>query len=449
MTAEKITYLIDNLSEGLGVEVKNWLNGLKSNEDKSTLAKEIIALANSGGGLIFIGFDDQGDQFVEIQPQDGEFDAFTQDSIANVVKKYVSPPCQCSVSYHQQKESTIKHPVISVPGGHRTPVWAKHGGPDNKHLQPETVYVRRPGGASERATTQDDWEKLLDRLVKARQNELLNAMRDVLNPQQSIIRPEENLEQWDKKCLGFWNKKINALPDSDGRRNEKGYWTVSFLIENFTRPRVTTLKKKLENEVPVYSGWPPFLIAHDYPRRPSVIGDEIEAWLAYNQSVDEFVTEDAFADYWRLSNHGKGFLLRPMHEDRTGFLSDVYPKPRGPYFDWTLSIYRMTEILKFVEALAEHFADRNAKFSLLLNYYGTNGRKLVNCSHQFYLSEGAECSHTQLNARLDGVVTQIGMTLEEAIFTLLRPIYEQFNFTELPEELVNYVVRDALSNQRV
>ncbi len=447
MSEKKITFLIDNLSEGLDVEVKNWLNGLKSNEDKSTLAKEIIALANSGGGHIFIGFDDQGDQFVEVQAQGGEFDAFTQDSIANVVNKYVSPPCQCSVSYHRQKDSTITHPVITVPGDHRTPVWAKHGGPDNKNLQPESVYVRRPGGASERARTQDDWEKLLDRLVKARQNELLSAMRNVLNPPQRVIRPEESLDLWDKKCLNLWIEKISALPDSDARRNEKGYWTVSFAIETFNRPSLTTLRKKLANEIPIYSDWPPFTFLTDHPRSPSARGDEIEAWLARNQSVDEFVSEDVYADYWRLSNRGKGFLLRPMQEDRAGFLSNFYPKPVGPYFDWTLPIYRMTEILKFVESLAGHFADRNSKFSLFLNYYGTNSRKLVNCSHKYYLSEGAECSHSQLTARLDGVVSQIGMTLEEAIFTLLRPIYEQFNFTELPKELVDSVVQDTLSNQ--
>ena len=424
MSKEKITFLIENLSEGLDVEVKNWLNGLMSNEDKSTLAKEIIALANSGGGLIFIGFNDQGDQFVEIQPQDGEFDAFTQDSIANVVKKYVSPPCQCYVSYHQQKDSTIKHPVISVPGDHRTPVWAKHGGPDNKNLQSETVYVRRPGGASERAKTQDDWEKLLDRLVKARQNESLNAMRDVLNPPKRIIQPEERLDKWDNKCLNFWTDKVKVLPNSDARRNEKGYWTVSFVIENFNRPHLTTIKRKLANETPIYSASPPFAVVPYGPRSPTARGDEIEAWLAHNQSVSKLVSEDDSADYWRLSNRGKGFSLKPMLEDSASYLSNEYPKLKGPYFDWIFPIYRMTEILKFVESLATHFADRNSRFSLLVKYYKTNGRRLVYQNYRLTLPEGIECSQSQLESRMSSVVSQINITLEETVYTLLRPIYE-------------------------
>jgi hypothetical protein len=45
-------------------------------------------------------------------------------------------------------------------------VWAKHGSPDEKTLKAATVYIRRAGGFSEPPRNQDDWEKLIDRLVK-------------------------------------------------------------------------------------------------------------------------------------------------------------------------------------------------------------------------------------------------------------------------------------------
>lgn len=59
-TSDRIEHLINNLTERLDVEVKNWLNGPRTNDDKARLAKEIIALANSVGGDIFIGFEDEG-----------------------------------------------------------------------------------------------------------------------------------------------------------------------------------------------------------------------------------------------------------------------------------------------------------------------------------------------------------------------------------------------------
>jgi len=67
-------------------------------------------------------------------------------------------------------------------------------------LQTGQVYVRRPGGASEPSRTQDDWEKLIDRLVKARQDDLLAAMRKVIDPlagADHAARP--NLEEWDRE----------------------------------------------------------------------------------------------------------------------------------------------------------------------------------------------------------------------------------------------------------
>ena len=151
--SDRITYLINNLTERLDVKAKNWLNGLTTNDDRARLAKEIIALANSGGGDIFIGFDDEGAGHPEIPPELGVPEAFSQDSIADLVKRYANPPCECRVSFHKRNNSTIDHHVITVPGDHRTPIMVKSGSPDQKTLRPGTVYVSRPGGSSELAST--------------------------------------------------------------------------------------------------------------------------------------------------------------------------------------------------------------------------------------------------------------------------------------------------------
>ena len=128
-----IQALVDNPQESLDVEVKNWLNGLRENSDKAKLAKETIALANSGGGRIVIGFEDQGDIILpEIKPAAGELEAFTQDAIAEIVQRYVSPPCQCRVEMVSRTDSENQHPVIIVPGEHRTPLFATKGSPDGK-----------------------------------------------------------------------------------------------------------------------------------------------------------------------------------------------------------------------------------------------------------------------------------------------------------------------------
>lgn len=445
MSKEKINFHINNLSEGLDIEVKNWLSGLQSNDVKAKLAKEIIALANNGGGYIFIGFDDEGEGHPEIPPDAGELEAFTQDSIASLVERYVTPPCQCTVEYFLREGSELSHPVIAVPGEHRTPVWAQRGSPDKTTLQKGTMYVRRPGGYSEPAKTQDDWEKVLDRLVKARQIDQFNAFRDIINPPKDVVAAKPDLDQWDKTSLDIWRKKVAKLPDGDGRCHQQGYWTVSFSIEPFKNPTLRELKEFLERESPAYSGWRPFTFIHRAPLKPTAAGDIIQAWLAQDHNPKTLTSVDERADFWRVSRDGTGFLLRPMQEDRESYCSNISPRPQGPSFDWTFPIYRMTEVLKFVEALALKFSDQNAEFNILLNYYRTEGRSLQSHSFKYNLWESASCTQDTLVARLSGVVSDIGVSLEEKIYSLLTPIYEQFDFTELPKTLVDSVVREALS----
>lgn len=443
MSDERISFLINNLTESLEVEVKNWLGGLQDNNEKARLAKEIIALANHGGGYVFIGFDDEGDGHPEIEPAAGELEAFTQDNIASIVSRYVTPPCQCTVSFHSREGSELRHPVITVPGKHRTPVWAQRGSPDQS-LRTDVMYIRRPGGSSEPARTQDDWEKVLERLVKARQTDQLNAIRDIINPPQEVVRAMPDLDTWDASSLDIWRSKTEPLQAGDTRSLEAGYWTVSFSIEPFERPGLRELKEVLEREMPAYSGWRPFTYIHRDPMRPSANGDVIEAWLVESHGPELVQVPRDHSDFWRVARDGKGFLLRPMQEDAPGYLSNVSPRPDGPYFDWIFPIYRMTEVLKFIEALGLRFSDEGAEFVLKLNYYGTNGRSLQQHSFRYNLWDGGVCRQDELSSEVSGSIAEISTALEEKVHALLTPIYEQFDFTELPKALVDNVVRRVL-----
>ncbi|WP_409562239.1 ATP-binding protein [Hyphomicrobium sp. B1] len=443
MTDEQIQALINNLQEGLYVEVKNWLGGLAEERERARLAKEIIALANSGGGAIFIGFDDTAQGHPEIAPEQGHLEAFSQDRIAAVVARYVTPPCQCRVAYAQRLGSEIRHPVIIVPGDHRTPLWASRADPEQRILQTDRVYVRRPGGASEPSRTQDDWEKLIDRLVKARQDDLLTAMRKVINPlAETDQTPRPNLEEWDRESYAAWTAKIAQLAADSPHRLAEGHWTFSFSIEGFQAESLNALNEMLRQDMPAYSGWPPFTYLQAEGRRPVARGDLIEAWLA-NLADNNGET----SDYWRISRDGKGFLLRPMQEDRADFMANRMPRPQPPLFDWILPIYRVTELLKFVEALALRFAGANSQISVILRYYSAVGRRLCCHSLRWNVLEGARCAEESISSSLTFPTEEIGINIEERVQALLVPIFEQFEFTELRKAIVDRVVQEVLGNR--
>ena len=172
--------LINEPRETLDVEVKEWLDRT-DNDHRSMVAKEIIALANHGGGFLVIGFEERADGTFE--PSAGRptnLDAWSQDSIQSIVFKYADPGVQCRVHHRANAASRERYPIIAIPGGRRVPIRAKAGSPDGKKLSAHRVYIRRPGPASEEPKTAEEWDRFFERCLQNRRAELLEAMRSIM-----------------------------------------------------------------------------------------------------------------------------------------------------------------------------------------------------------------------------------------------------------------------------
>lgn len=441
---ERLSFLINNLREDQEVEIKNWLNCLAERSDQATLAKEIIALANHGGGYVFIGFEDD-EPHASIDAPNGWEDAFSHDAIANVIERYVSPPCQCEVHILQRDGEEVSHPVIVVPGNHRTPLLARRGSPaEDESFERYDIIVRRPGGKSERASTQDDWEKLIDRLVRARQSEMIDAMRGVLNPEESIVveSPEIDLEPWIIASQERWATKLAEanISGDDPRRFLSGFWYVAFGISDFAVDDLTTLSTFMDREISKYSGWPPFTYLHNEPMRPYPLGDTIEAWIGANP-------EAWHPDFWRVSKDGYGFLLRPYQEDGDDYGANRTPRPARPAFDWVFPIWRMTETLLYIHGLGLEFATPDSDFELKVLFDGTRGRSLEQSSLRYMLRDGGRCQSDQIQSSVSAKVGDIEPNLNEIVTSLLTPVFAQFEFTELPPALVRHVIKEVLNNR--
>ena len=430
MNPADIQALIDEPREELNVEVKNWLNGLADKPDKAALAKEIIALANQGGGCILIGFDDTKTGFREAEPQPNEKHAFTQDAIASVVDRYVTPPCQCRVELYARKDSKVQHPVVMVPGDARVPLFASRGDAD-RNLETARVYIRRPGGKSEQPRTQDDWEKLIARLVEARLSELLDTSPDEQDA-------GSDLKRWQTASLDAWRQKIEEFAEDDPRRFQSGYWTVSFRINSFHCEGIRALKTALDKPIPYSSGWPPFAT-----RIYSDFRSEGEIITAY---PDEPSSSLEAHQYWRMSTDGKGFMLCPMQEDTSGCEDDAERHPKIRAFYSISPNYRMVEVLKFIEMMAKEFGDTASTFQLMVTYHNAKGR-VMRGDGKFFEDRPYPkfvCHSESLGNSIEARVEDIETRLVDLIWKLLAPVYVQFGFMELSEEFVRHYVDRAL-----
>ena len=105
-----------------------------------SLAKEIVAFANSQGGVVLVGVADNGD----VLGLDGSFDkssAFT-DWVANILRTAINPPLNCDMSVEFFNDKKVG--VISVPKGADKPYQTNTG-----------QYLVRIGATNRTASVQE------------------------------------------------------------------------------------------------------------------------------------------------------------------------------------------------------------------------------------------------------------------------------------------------------
>jgi hypothetical protein len=422
--------------ETLDVEVKEWLD-LTDHDHRSTTAKEIIALANHGGGYLLAGFKENTDgSFAPATPRPPNLDAWSQDAIQSIVSKYVDPLVQCSVIHRPAPGSKDRYPIIAVPGGHRVPVRAKAGSPDGKKLVPHRVYIRRPGPNSEEPKTAEEWDRLFERCLQNRKAELLEAMRAIMAgvvptaPTQAPSKTDELL-QFESVAIERWKARVAKLPPKAPPRFPDGYYDVSIGIDgDFSPPTLPSLRNIIETEVRNHSGWPPFVTLNRVPFAPKAIDGAVEFWRG--PEPDGVYDTPAHHDFWRIAPSGLFFTRRGYQED--GLFEGM---ERGKYFDIVAPTRRIGETILEVVYIARALKVSEANLICRCQWFGLAGRALISRGNPNRLMLGDYVSEQNTFEGAQTVALDaLPAALPEAVFAILAPLYELFDFFQLPKRLV-------------
>lgn len=334
--------LINEPRETLDVEVKDWLD-LTDSDHRAMIAKEIIALANHGGGFLVIGFEEGADgTFQPSACRPVNLDAWSQDNIQSIIAKYADPGVQCRVHHRDSTASRQKHPIIVVPGGHRVPIRAKAGAPDGRKLVAHRVYIRRPGPAREEPKTAEEWDRFLERCLQNRQAELLEAMRSIMAgviPNAAPATPTrlDQLKAFEAQAIARWETLVAPLPVGVPPTLPCGHYDLLMAIDgDFERKSLSDLRDTIRQAVRNHSGWPPFVNLNRAPYAPKPVDGAIECWIGPDN--DGTYDRPAHHEFWRISPDGILFTRRGYPED--GGWKGISP---GTSFDITTSTWRLGE----------------------------------------------------------------------------------------------------------
>ena len=139
----QLEFLLEYPNENLEREYKNWLD-LSTREGQADIAKAIIALANHGGGNVIVGFRDIDSVLTPDVPRPVDLSQYSQDRINGIIRRYADPVFHCECREIEHPTSGLLYPIILVPGGHKTPIRTRRGGPNNQYFNQNVYLIRRP-----------------------------------------------------------------------------------------------------------------------------------------------------------------------------------------------------------------------------------------------------------------------------------------------------------------
>jgi hypothetical protein len=356
--------------------------------------------------------------------------------VQSIVAKYLDPTLQCRVIHRQKPDTDDRYPIIMVPGGHRVPVRAKTGSPDGSKLVPHRAYIRRPGPCSEEPKTAEEWDRLIERCVQARQSELLEAMRSIMA---GVIPAAESTQstrvsqliEFANASIDRWVIRTASVAKDAAPLFPNGHYDVAIAIDGaFDAPTLASLRTTISTAVRNHSGWPPFLTLNRPPFQPKPADGAVECWCGPDS--DGHLDVPAHHDFWRVSPNGFLFTRRGYAED--GGFKGSQP---GTTFDVTTTTWRIGEAILEAAYIARALNADQANLICRINWTGLRGRRLVSVGNpNRMLWSVSVCEQDVFEANQTIALAAIPQALPEIVFALIEPLYELFGFFQLPKRLV-------------
>lgn len=340
-----ITKLLLYPNETLSVEYKSWLN-LRENSDRAKLAKAAIALANHGGGIIVLGMrpDNSEGGALESRPRPTELRRYSQDDINASVNRFADPSFHCELLFSVHPDTGVEHAFVAVPAGITVPIMATRE--CDGVLRQWCCYTRKPGPRSEEPRSGEEWRVLLDKCVRARREDMLDAIRVIVQGRTGVEPTRETADallDFATSARRRWESLVQSLEVEDVARLRYGRYELSFEIVGAPPvPSLNALRSAMDEAGRIrHTGWGPFVRLSRAPYEVRPINGAIEAWLG-EPDPDSLIQRGAgHCDFWMAHPTGKLFLMRGYEEDE---MSGIEP---GTAFDLTLPIWRVGEALLY------------------------------------------------------------------------------------------------------
>lgn len=443
--------LVDNPSETLSIELKEWLN-ISENSVRATLARHIAAIANYGGGYLVIGFDDE---CKEVTPDSENVGSYTRDAINGIVDKYLIPSFHCEVSLVATSDTNIEHPIIWVPSHQAIPICSRADGPQDSKGRPQgirigTYYIRAPGPKSEPITTPDTWTTLIRRCVVNERDSLLSDIYTVLSGRDTIPEKQTDLcAKWHAGSHVRFETVLGESQDFDWPVDYgKNYYQMSYRIlkdstEQLEASQLIPVLEEANRKVRelVWTGWSMFYPFSPEDIRPYFypdITDGTESDVLETNLINAEVLTTTLPDFWRFSCNGYASLIRAYREDRHILRDSKTNLLPGTWISPYTLIREVSEFVRHALVISKMF-DSSTSVEINISWVGLANRRIDEFDPGVDWKPRTSRADSR-NVQGQWPISELVANWEEIVATLATPVCRLFNGLEVTE---NWVRKDS------
>ena len=439
--------LIEKPVEREWLELKSWIDLKdKSSPARAGIARHLAAIANYGGGYLIFGFNDDGTRCAA----NGDVRKhYSHDVIAGIVDRYLQPKFQCEVAF--ESFGGVEHAIVWIPPHGSSPVITKTDGPQDARGQPQgiragAIYIRSPKPESVPITSPEQWDKLVQRCVLARRDQLVGMFSSIVSggiPTSKVEPGKERkkLDEWHRATQNMFQQEAVRMEPKVRVWLERNFVQFSYMIRSASGGQIPASEALRVAEKVNYAvrdtvryGWSMF-----YPfTRP-----EISPRFMTDPSVDggytEFLQASLFEenhtghlDVWRISLDGRASLIRNFHEDRFSKRPDEIGEEEK-WFDPWLHVRDITEIVRHARAMSEEFTDVE-EICFLIEWKGLKLRVPATLNPERYVS-GDTCQSDQRIVFSCFPQAEVIGNLPIVVSSLYAPLHRMFDarFNVSPE----------------
>ncbi len=254
----------------------------------------------------------------------------------------------------------------------------------------------------------------------------------------------QDVDLWHKEVRGRFDHLREERITTGQNPFEHGFWHASFVLHKQPPPiDLNQFLQRLRAAKTGRTGWDVGWVPTRQGIAPYPYKGGIEVWLA--ESGDKGA---GHSDFWRAEPSGRFALFRGYQEDEQGFRTS---KP-GPSLDYALVLWRISEILLYLESFASRLEVPAAPATLALTWQGLAGRRIGHHDPlgAFYDMDEDHICHQEAVATIYSIArsNEIKANLVRDVQRITAPLFESFDFFSVTQDGIKGTIKKLFDADR-